>query len=134
VSKRILVVDDQEPLLSLLRMLLEDEGYKVSIMREGRGAFASVQENPPDLVILDLRLADASGADILESLRAHEGTAEIPVIIYTAAVLEAETMTNLINGNPMRYRNVAVLQKPFEQDALLERVRQMLTAPQPLQS
>jgi len=134
VSKRILVVDDQEPLLALLRMLLEDEQYKVSIMREGRGAVSSIQDNPPDLVILDLRLADASGADILESLRAHTTTAEIPVIIYTAAVLEAESMANLIAGNPTRYRNVAVLQKPFEQDALLERVRQMLAAPQPLQS
>jgi CheY-like chemotaxis protein len=103
-------------------------------MREGRDAFASIQENPPDLVILDLRLADASGADILESLRAHDATAEIPVIIYTAAVLEAESMANLVGGNPTRYRNVAVLQKPFEQDALLEQVRQMLAAPQPMQS
>ena len=128
-----MVVDDQEHLLTLLRMLLEDEQYQVSVLNEGREAVMRIREASPDLVILDLRLADASGVDILESLRAQTSTAEIPVIVYTAAVLGAETVSNLISGNPTRYRNVSVVQKPFELDALLERVRQMLAAPQPSQ-
>jgi DNA-binding response OmpR family regulator len=128
VTKRIMVIDDQEHLLSLLRMLLEDEHYQVSVLKEGRDAVSHIREATPDLVILDLRLKDASGADILESLRAHDSTAEIPVIVYTAAVLGAESISNLIAGNPTRYRNVSVVQKPFELDALLERVKQMLAA------
>ena len=133
MTKRIMVVDDQEHLLTLLRMLLEDEQYQVSVLSEGRDAVTHIREAAPDLVILDLRLADASGVDILESLRAHTSTAEIPVIVYTAAVLGAETVSNLSSSNPTRYRNVSVVQKPFELDALLERVRQMLAAPQPSQ-
>jgi len=128
VSKRILVVDDRENLLTLLRMLLEDEHYQVSVLQEGQGAVERIRDNPPDLVILDLKLADASGLDILESLRAQSSTADIPVIVYTAAVMEAESVANLITGNPARYTNVSVLQKPFELDTLLERVQEVLGA------
>src|SRR5215469_1395355 len=80
VSKRILVVDDRENLLTLLRMLLEDEQYQVSVLKEGRGAVDHIRDNPPDLIILDLKLADASGMDILETLRGQSTTADIPVI------------------------------------------------------
>ena len=128
MTKRILVVDDREALLDLLRRVLEDEQYKVSVLREGREAVERIREEQPDLVILDLKLADASGSDILEGLRASESTAEIPVIVYTAAVLEAEAVSRLISGNPTRYANVEVLQKPFDLDALLERVQRVLGA------
>jgi DNA-binding response OmpR family regulator len=128
MSKRILVVDDRENLLALLRMLLEDEQYQVSVLQEGRGAVERIRDNPPDLVILDLKLADASGMDILASLRAQSSTADIPVIVYTAAVIEAESVNNLISGNPARYTNVSVLQKPFDLDTLLERVQEVLGA------
>ena len=123
MSKRILVLDDRANLLALLRMVLEEENYDVSVLQQGRGAVERIRENPPDLIILDLRLADASGLDILESLRAQDATSDIPVIIYTAAVIEAESVTNLIASNPTRYTNVSVLQKPSELDDLLNRVQ-----------
>jgi DNA-binding response OmpR family regulator len=126
VTKHILVIDDRAHLLALLRMILEDERYQVSVLQEGRGAVEHIRENPPDLVILDLKLADASGLDILESLRAQETTADIPVIVYTAAVMEAEAVERVVAGNPARFNNVSVLQKPFELDALLNRVGQLL--------
>jgi DNA-binding response OmpR family regulator len=128
VTKRILVVDDRANLLTLLRMLLEGEEYQVSVLQEGQGAVERISSEQPDLVILDLKLADASGIDILESLRAQMSTAEIPVIVYTAAVLEAETVNNLIASNPTRFQYVSVLQKPFDLDTLLERVQQVLGA------
>lgn len=126
MSKRILVVDDRPNLLALLRMILEDEHYQVSVLQQGRGAVERMREDPPDLVILDLKLADADGMDILETMRANNVTADIPVIVYTAAVIEAETVSNLVSGNPARYSNVSVLQKPFDLDTLLERVQQVL--------
>jgi DNA-binding response OmpR family regulator len=114
--------------LTLMRMLLEDENYKVSVLQQGKGAVESIREVMPDLVILDLRLADASGTDILMGLRAQTSTADIPVIVYSAAVLETEALSNLISGNPTRYANVSVLQKPFDLDTLLERIQQVLGA------
>lgn len=131
MSKRILVVDDRANLLALLRMLLEEEQYQVSVLDKGSGAVDHIRENPPDLVILDLKLVDADGIDILESLRTQATTADIPVIVYTAAVLEAESVISLITSNPSRYTNVSVLQKPFELDTLLERVQEVLGAAEP---
>jgi DNA-binding response OmpR family regulator len=107
-------------------MLLEDEDYHVSVLDEGRQVVDRIRDNPPDLLILDLKLKDADGFDILESLRGQTATSDVPVIVYTAAVMEAEAISNLITGNPTRYTNVSVLQKPFEQDVLLDRVQEML--------
>ena len=126
VTKHILVVDDRQSFLTLMRMLLEDENYRVSVLQRGEGAIESIRELMPDLVILDLKLPDASGTDILMGLRAETSTAEIPVIVYSAAVLETEALSNLITGNPSRYVNVSVLQKPFDLDTLLERIQQVL--------
>ncbi|HET9981180.1 MAG TPA: response regulator, partial [Ktedonobacterales bacterium] len=124
----ILVIDDYEYLLYLLRSLLEDEHYQVSVVSKGAEAQARIRENPPDLIILDLKLGNMSGLDILEALRSQEATANIPVLVYTAAILEAESVALLVAGNPTRYRNVSVLRKPFEVDELLERVGQMIEA------
>ena len=130
MTKHILVLDDWHTLLTLMRMLLEDENYRVSVLQRGEGAIDRIRELMPDLVILDLKLGDASGTDILVGLRAQESTAEIPVIVYSTAVLETEALSNLIAGNPTRYANVSVLQKPFDLDTLLERVQQVLSATQ----
>jgi len=126
VSKRIVVVDDQTELLRLLRMLLEDERYQVSVLKDGRGSVEFIRVSQPDLVILDLKLKDVSGLDILQSLKAQTATADIPVIVYTAAVIQAEEVHQLAESDPTRYVGVSVLQKPFDLDILLEQVQSVL--------
>ena len=132
MSKRILVIDDREELLTLLRMLLEDASYRVSVSQDGAEIAAAARSDrsdrsdPPDLIVLDLRLGGVSGLDVLESLRGAKATAEIPVIVATAAVTEADIVENLIAVDPGRYANVSVLKKPFDGDALLERIEQMI--------
>ncbi len=126
MSKRILVIDDREELLALLRMLLEDAAYRVSVSQDGSDITDLTRNDPPDLIILDLRLGEVSGLDVLESLRGNKVTAEIPVIVATAALTEMEVAQNLITSDPGRYANVSVLRKPFDSDALLERIAQMI--------
>lgn len=126
MSKRILVIDDREELLMLLRMLLEDASYRVSVSLDGSQVVEDSGDDPPDLIVLDLRLGGVSGLDVLESLRASKTTAEIPVIVSTAAVIEAEVVEKLIISDPGRYVNVSVLKKPFDGDALLERIERMI--------
>lgn len=126
VSKRILVIDDREELLMLLRMLLEDASYRVSVSLDGSQVVEDSGDDPPDLIVLDLRLGGVSGLDVLESLRASKATAEIPVIVSTAAVIEADVVEKLITSDPGRYSNVSVLKKPFDGDALLERIERMI--------
>ncbi len=129
MTKQILVVDDKSELLHLMRRVLEDEQYHVSILQEGKEAFMQVKSQLPDLLILDLRLGDISGQDILKQLKDDLVTCDIPVIVYTAAVLEAEEVTRLITSYPGHYRSVYVVQKPFELDSLLDLVQQVLNEP-----
>ena len=124
--KRILVIDDKANLLSLMRMILEDEQYQVSVLQDGKRAVDFIRTTEPDLVILDLKLGDSSGLDILQSLKAQRATADIPVIVYSAAVIEAEEVEQLVERDPVRYSGVSVLQKPFELDALLDRIQTVL--------
>jgi DNA-binding response OmpR family regulator len=126
VTKRILVVDDRNELLHLMRRVLEDEQYQVSILQEGKDAFARVKSVPPDLLILDLKLGDASGQEILKQLKSDTTTADVPVIIYTAAVLEADEVSNMIEGDPQFYNTVCLLRKPFELTVLLDKVEELL--------
>src|ERR1700730_5906027 len=106
VTKRILVVDDRNELLHLMRRVLEDEQYQVSILQEGREAFARVTSYLTDLLILDLKLGDASGQDILKPFKTDSVTHDIPVIVYTVAVLESEEVTKLIEDSPQHYYGV----------------------------
>ena len=112
-----------------MRRVLEDEQYQVSILQEGRDAFARVKNQLPDLLILDLKLGAVSGQDILKQLKNDNVTADIPVIVYTAAVLEAEEVTRLVSSDPRRYDGVHVVQKPFELENLLSLVEQVLNEP-----
>ena len=124
--KRILVVDDRNELLHLMRRVLEDEQYQVSIHQDGKDAFMQVKSMLPDLLILDLKLGDMSGQDILKQVKNDPATADVPVIVYTAAVLEADEVTRLINGDTQFYRSVSLLRKPFELTALLDKVEELL--------
>jgi len=126
VGKQILVIDDKSELLHLMRRVLEDEEYQVSILQDGRDAFTQVKAQLPDLLILDLKLGEVSGQDVLKQLKHDPVTAEIPVIVYTAAVLEAEEVAGLINSEPARYGGVKVVQKPFELEDLLVLVESLL--------
>ena len=126
MTKRILVVDDRNELLHLMRRVLEDEQYQVSILQDGRDAYARVKSMPPDLLILDLKLGDMSGQDILKQVKGDAATADVPVIVYTAAVLEADEVTKLIESNPQFYNGVSLLRKPFELTALLDKVEALL--------
>jgi len=109
-----------------MRRVLEDEQYQVSILQNGKDAFARVRQSLPDLLILDLKLGDVSGKDILIQLKSDSVTADVPVIVYTAAVLEAEEVANLIEGSPEVYNSVCLLRKPFELNALLDKVEEFL--------
>lgn len=129
MAKQILVVDDKSELLHLMRRVLEDEQYHVAILQEGKEAFTQVKSQLPDLLILDLRLGEISGQDILKQLKDDLVTCDIPVIVYTAAVLEAEEVTRLINNHPGHFHGVYVVQKPFELDNLLDLVQQVLNEP-----
>ena len=121
-----MIVDDKSELLHLMRRILEDEQYQVSILQDGKNTFDLMKTRPPDLLILDLKLGDISGKDILSQLKGDPVTSDIPVIVYTAAVIEAEEVNRLIASNPDYYQRVYLIQKPFELPHLLDMVEQVV--------
>ena len=129
MGKQILIVDDKSELLHLMRRVLEDEQYQVAIQQNGLDAFATAKATLPDLLILDLVLGNISGKEVLKQLKDDPVTAEIPVIVYTAAVLEAEEVNRLIASNSAYYKGVSLLQKPFELQDLLDMVAQVVNEP-----
>lgn len=112
-----------------MRRVLEDEQYQVYILQDGRDAVARMKMLLPDLLILDLKLGEISGQEVLKRLKSDPVTAEIPVIVYTAAVLEAQEVHRLIADNPEYYQGVYLLQKPFELQNLLKLVEQVVNEP-----
>ncbi len=129
VGKQILIIDDQNQLLSLMRRILEDENYQVHILQNGNDAYTQMKALLPDLLILDLKLGEISGKDVLKQLKEDAITAEIPVIVYTAAVLEAEEVVREIEVDPMLYQKVYLVRKPFDLDDLLALVEQVVNEP-----
>jgi len=79
---RVLVVDDDEDIRTILRLLLEGEGYCVALAANGREALDRVAERPPRLVLLDLHMPEMSGWEAHQRLR--EQRAAIPVVFMTA--------------------------------------------------
>lgn len=121
VGKTIVVINDSPELLELAEMLLREEDFDVKVAVLGDGAFELIRNTMPDAVILDVRLPDVSGWDILQALKLDQRTMHIPVLVCSAAVGELRSLES-----QLARMGVEILIKPFAIDALLTKVRQMM--------
>lgn len=124
MSTRVLVIEDDEQILKLLKRGLAYEGYEVDTAMDGPSGLAIARDNPPDVVILDLMLPGMDGLEVCRRLRAG---GPVPILILTAK----DTVTDRIQGLDMGADDYMV--KPFELDELLARVRALLRRAQPAQ-
>jgi signal transduction histidine kinase/ligand-binding sensor domain-containing protein/DNA-binding response OmpR family regulator len=88
--RQILVVEDDEQSIDLIRLLLEQENFKILSGRNGLEGLAVLQETKPDLIILDLMMPRMNGFQMLDEVRQHEQWKHIPVIVLTAKDLTSE--------------------------------------------
>jgi two-component system, cell cycle response regulator DivK len=86
----ILVVEDNERNLKLLRDVLEYAGYDVRVARTGEDGVALALKEPPDLVLMDLQLPGIDGTEALRRLRENPRTADIPVVAVTAQAMKQD--------------------------------------------
>src|SRR5947207_3217618 len=84
MGANILIVEDEEPLTTLLRYNLEAEGYEVDAVARGDDADTRLKETAPDLVVLDWMLPGLSGIELCRRLRARPQTQSLPIIMLTA--------------------------------------------------
>jgi DNA-binding response OmpR family regulator len=119
---RVLVVEDEHDIAGLIKHTLEREstGTHVDIVGTGDAALRSVNDQPPDLIILDLNLPILSGFEVCRILRARPGSAQIPIIILTARTAESDRVSGLDLGAD------DYITKPFSLRELAARVRAVL--------
>ena len=116
----ILVVDDEAPLLTLLRYNLERQGFRVEEAADGQEALMRVAEGRPDLVLLDWMLPALSGLEVCRQLRRRPATRDLPIIMVTARTEDQDAVRALDTGAD------DYIAKPFAIDALLARIRALL--------
>ena len=125
MGANILIVEDEEPLTTLLRYNLEAEGYEVDAVARGDDADTRLKETAPDLIVLDWMLPGLSGIELCRRLRARPQTQTLPIIMLTARGEESERVRGLATGAD------DYIVKPFSVPELLARVRALLRRASP---
>jgi two-component system phosphate regulon response regulator PhoB len=118
--ERILVVEDEEDILELLKVNLSKEGYQVECATSGEDALNIFRKKVPDIVILDLMLPGMDGLDVAKILKNDSQSKEIPILMLTARGEEADIVTGLELGAD------DYMTKPFSPRVLLARIRAVL--------
>jgi DNA-binding response OmpR family regulator len=116
-GKKILVVDDDEKTVELVKLYLNRDGYKVVTAFNGTDALRLARETHPDLIVLDLMLPGINGLDICHTLRAES---DVPIIMLTALSTDDDRLTGLDIGAD------DYVTKPFSPRELAARVRAVL--------
>ncbi len=122
---RVLVVEDEDALSALLEYNLEKEGFEVRVSADGEDALLVIEEDKPDLVLLDWMLPGLSGIEICRRIRARPDTRDVPVIMLTARSDEDDRIRGLDTGAD------DYLTKPFSIPELTARVRALLRRSRP---
>jgi CheY-like chemotaxis protein len=110
---RILIVDDNQGLAILLKAMLEDEGYVVSLAKDGREGYSAFLSFKPDLILTDIQMPEQNGLELMERIRWHDPNVRT---IYMSGDLGQY-------GTPLEQEKnkyqVEILEKPFSRDQLM---------------
>jgi len=118
MTKKIMILEDDEATAELMRFYLEEEGFQVLISSKGEGFVDKVAEIQPDLITLDIMLPDTDGFIIFNMLQQDERTRDIQVIFVTVKEGDKE------KGIKMGASGYVV--KPFKEDELKETIKSIL--------
>ena len=121
----VLIVEDEAPLVTLLRYNLEKEGFEVCSAGDGEEALVQIAERKPDILLLDWMLPHVSGIEVCRQIRRAPQTRALPVIMLTARGEEADRVRGL-NGGADDY-----ITKPFSLRELTARLRSVIRRAQP---
>src|SRR5437764_459934 len=115
--ERVLIVDDDPDIQGLVSYNLSQAGFRVSTASTGIAALEAVENHPPDLIILDIMLPDLDGLEVCRTLRQHEKSRRIPIIMLTARTEEVDRVVGFELGAD------DYVMKPFSPRELVLRVK-----------
>ncbi|MBW4582261.1 MAG: response regulator [Tildeniella nuda ZEHNDER 1965/U140] len=119
-SANLLLVDDQLDNLRTLSAILKGRGYRVRKATSGETALETIRSQPPDLILLDIRMPDRDGYDICATLKADENTRDIPIIFLSALDDTADKIKAFAVGG------ADYMTKPFQAEEVLTRIKHQL--------
>jgi two-component system, OmpR family, alkaline phosphatase synthesis response regulator PhoP len=119
-KEKVLVIDDEEDILELVKYNLAKEGYRVTGVLSGEEALTKAKQEMPDVVLLDLMLPGVDGLEVCRRLKSNPLTAQIPIVMVTAKGEDADIVTGLELGAD------DYIIKPFSPRVLLARIRAVL--------
>jgi len=120
MAPKILIVEDDQPILELMELLLQRLGYEPVLVTNGLDALELIKKEVPALILLDIMMMPINGWEFLEKLRGEYGFKEIPVLIFSASPAVEERMAQLND------KNLGVLHKPVTLDELKEGIGRYL--------
>lgn len=120
-KKKILVVEDEQALLTLQSMLLSIEGYTVEGVMNGQTALDVVETMKPDLILLDIMLPEVDGFQVCRQLKSNEATRHIPIIILTAKKSKEDLIMGEQAGAEM------YITKPYKTSMVIEAIKSLLS-------
>ncbi len=129
-AKKILIVDDEEDVLTYLETLLRDHGYATVCARDGQDAFEKLRRERPDLVTLDISMPERSGVRFYRDLKDDPELAATPVVIVTAVTgfgLDPEGFRKFISTRKQVSPPEGFIPKPIDHEELLEVVSKLLS-------
>lgn len=124
-KSKILLIEDEEDIASLIQLQAELAGYKVVIEQDGLNGWRAVEREKPDLVLLDIMLPGQNGLDVCRKIKAHPEFKNIPVIMISARGDELDIVLGLELGAD------DYVAKPFSPKVLLSRIRAVLRRGEP---
>jgi two-component system phosphate regulon response regulator PhoB len=116
----VLIAEDELAVCELLRYNLEREGYHVSVANDGEEALLIIEENAPDLLLLDWMLPEVPGIEVCRRVRSRVATKNMPIIMLTARAEETDRIRGLDTGAD------DYITKPFSTVELMARIRAVL--------
>lgn len=125
MSARIMVIDDNQDILNLVRLILEHQGFEVIIADTGGQALLTLAETQPDLIICDVRMPDLDGFDTVRAIRRNPTTQDLPVVMLSALGQIKDVQKAMAVG-----ANDYIV-KPFAMRELLNRVLRQLPHQEP---
>ena len=125
MKANLFIVEDEMPIVTLLKYNLEKEGHKVNYALNGEDAIRSIKDQNPDLILLDWMLPDISGIEVCRNLKRINLLKNIPIIMLTAKGEEEDKLKGFKTGAD------DYVTKPFSQKELIARVNALLKRAKP---
>ena len=120
MKKHVLIADDEANIVISLEFLMQREGYRVTIARDGDAALEAIRRERPDLVLLDVMMPGRSGFEVCQAVRTDEALAAVKILMLSAKGRD----TDLAKGSALGAD--AYMTKPFSTRELADKVREML--------